>query len=650
MSPRPGPTVGHGTSLRRPPVQKSLALTVAALVGTAGAVRAQDRSVPLSADVALDDFGVTDVDAVVYGRVSIVHEPAGARLEVRFLSTSPAPDLTMGADSAAEPAVPPPSPVGSHPTGRRALWVWNTAELLEDPAGRDRFLSFVADQRIDRVFLYLPPAAGQAAAAGFVPFDGSAVGPLVAALGAHGVRTYALDGDPYYVRPENREGVLRTVRRVAEYNRGAPASERFAGVHYDVEPYLIPGFQGPRRAEILEEYSALVADLAEVAHRGGLTLGVDIPFWLDGRDEATGQRFEIDVDGARRPVLDAVLSHVDEVAVMAYRTTAGGPNGVVAQAAREVARASAAGVGVYVGLETRRIYDEEQYTFRGPARSGLPELADAAWVVVERLDGRRARVWYVEGAEALDSLTAATAGAPLRFWYAGSPVPLPGSALSFQSLGADSLGAVSDAVVRELGAEGSFRGVAFHDYAGMEALFDGEGVEERPRPDARSLSDHDVDRQGDVAPTEPKRGREGLHHREVEREGLRVLARLRRDLYPRQLRVGREDRVVRIPLGDEDHVPRSGLVRDHPHAVSTSRQGPPLEEDGGRHLDPRRAVRARGPHRVVVQDVPEERPSAQHRTVVLQRDVRRVDHLRHRPVLTGRRLRRRLRRQRTDVR
>jgi len=475
MSPRPGPTVGHDTSLRRRPVQKSLALTVAALVGAAGAVQAQSRSVLLSADVDLGDFGVTDVGAVVYGRVSIVHEPVGDRLQVQFLSTSPAPDLGTDADSDAESGLRPPPPGGTRSTRRRALWVWNTGEMLEDAPGRDRFLSFVAEQRIDRVFLYLPAARGQAVAAGFVPFDGAALGPLVAALDARGARTYALDGDPYYARPENREGVLSTVRRVVDYNRGAPTSERFAGVHYDVEPYLLPGFQGPRRAEILEQYASLVADLAEAAHHGGLTLGVDIPFWLDGRDEATGEPFEIDVGGVRRPVLDEVLSHVDDVAVMAYRTTANGPGGVVTQAAREVARASAAGVGVYVGLETGPVYDEELCTFRGPARSGLPKLADAPWVVVESLGDRRARVWYLEGAESLDSLAVATAGAPLRFWYAGARARLPGSDLSFQSLGADSLSAVSDAVVRELGGEDSFRGIAFHDYKSMEALLDEGG-------------------------------------------------------------------------------------------------------------------------------------------------------------------------------
>lgn len=449
---------------------KPLALIVAALVSAAGALRAQVPSVLLSTEVDLADFGVSDVGAIVYGRVSIVDDPVGKRLAVHFLRTAPAPDLEVPSVSGDQPGSGVPSSEATAPSVRRALWVWNTAELLANSGDRDRFLSFVAAQRIDRIFLYLPAAEGRAPAAGFVPFDGDAVGPLVQELSERGARTYALDGDPDYIRPENREGVLRTVRRVADFNRGVPAAGRFAGVHYDVEPYLARGFQGPRRAEIFERYVGLISDLAAAAHEGDLSVGVDIPFWLDERDEATGEPFDVDVGGLRRPVLDEVLSHVDDVAVMAYRTTAFGPNGVVTHASREVARASAAGVGVYVGLETGRIYDEELHTLHGPGRAGLPKLVDAPWVVIEELDGRRARVWYVEGAGPLHSLAAAATGAPLTFWFAGGAVPLPGSALSFQSLGADSLRAVSDAVVRELGGGASFRGIAFHDYTALKEL------------------------------------------------------------------------------------------------------------------------------------------------------------------------------------
>jgi hypothetical protein len=450
-------------------VPKPTALIVAALLCSVGGARAQDASSLLSTDVDLGDFGVTDPSAVVYGRVSIVDDPAGKRLDVRFLRTSP-PEAPESVPQAVTLEEPPPDvpPRAAH----NGLWVWNTSELLADEALRARFLNFVTDEGIDRVFLYLPAAAGQKPAAGLVPFDGSAVGPLVQALRERGALTYALDGDPDYVRPENRQGVLATVRRVAAFNRGAPPERRFAGVHYDIEPYLTGGFQGVGRGEILRDYIDLLADLSDAAHSGGLTLGVDIPFWLDELDEATGQPFEVEIDGVGKPVLDQVLSHVDDVAVMAYRTAADGPNGVVAQASREVVRAGQKGVGVYVGLETTPVADEELHTFHGSMRIGLPSLTDAPWVVIEPLGAGRARVWYVIGQEGLEALSEATADAPapLMFWYAGAAVPLPGTALSFASLGAQELRTVADTVRLQFSGEASFRGVAFHDYEGLRAL------------------------------------------------------------------------------------------------------------------------------------------------------------------------------------
>jgi len=355
-----------------------------------------------------------------------------------------------------------------------ALWVWSTQELLDDAAARAEFLRFVEAQGIDRVFLQLVPAAGAASAAGLVPFDGALTGRLVADLRARGALTYALDGDPRYVRTENREGVLRTVARVAEHNRGAPPEQRFVGVRYDIEPYLLPGFQGPRRGEILAQYLTVVEALSRAARGAGLAFGVDVPFWLDALDEVTGEPFEAVEGGARTPVLGRVLELADDVAVMAYRTVAGGPDGVLEHARGELGRAASEDVGVFVGLETAQLPDERLFSFRGAGRVGLPTLPDAAWVVLEERPGGGARVWLVEGAQALSELERATSDArSLTHWFAGSPVPLAGDALSFHALGAEAMRRVAGEVLEGFGGEAAFRGLAYHDYEGLRDLLEG---------------------------------------------------------------------------------------------------------------------------------------------------------------------------------
>jgi len=445
------------------------AVAAACVLLAAPALTAQEGPVSLSVDAMLSDYGFARVDSIRHGRVSLVRDPAGDRLTLHFLRTEPP----------APPPVPEPVELPEPSEGARggpelrALWVWNTAELLDDAEARSSFLDFIAQQSISRVFLYVPVVAGEAPRAGYLPFDGERLAPLLSQLHARGALAYALDGDPEYVRPENHAGVLATVRRVAEHNRAHPPEERFYGIRYDIEPYILPGFQGPRRREILDDYVHLLSAVAEVAHESGLRVGADIPFWFDAGDEVTGAAFEAELDGTVGPVLDHVMSTVDDIGIMAYRTSAGGPNGVILHSSAEIARGSHGWAKVFVGVETTYIYDEELYTLRGSARRGLPPLADARWIVLEELDGGEVRISLVEGQEAFDEL-AARAGDEqrLRYWFAGQPVPLPGSFISFHSLGAEAMRATTAEIEEAFGSQPGFLGLAFHDYRGLRELLE----------------------------------------------------------------------------------------------------------------------------------------------------------------------------------
>ena len=443
------------------------AVTVAATLAAVTGAGAQEAPGLFGVDARLADYGLADVDLVQRGRISLVHDSAGDRIALQFLRATP---LATPPPLPAEEPLVPPSGAAAEP-GLRATWVWNTDELLRDERERGAFLAFVEEQKITRVFLYLPAAEGERPSAGYVPFDGSALAPLLAALHARGALTYALDGDPDYVREENHAGVVRTVRRVAEHNRARPAEERFHGVRYDVEPYLLPGFQGPARAEILDDYVRLLTDLADAAHAEGLRVGADVPFWFDAGDEETGEPFEAVLDGVRRPVLDHVMLAVDDIGVMAYRTSAQGPDGAIMHSAGEIERGRSVGVGIFVGIETTRLYDEELYTFRGEGRVGVPELQDAPWIVLQDLGGDRVRVWLADGERALRALETQVADpGTLRYWFAGQPVPLPGDRLSFYSLGADAMRDVTEQIVRQFADDPAFLGLAFHDYRGLSAL------------------------------------------------------------------------------------------------------------------------------------------------------------------------------------
>ncbi len=441
-----------------------------ALIGPTEA-RAQEPLPLLETTVDPVHFGLEGAGDIARGRVSIVYAPEGIELVVHHVRSDAVQPRTTYAQP---PLLPEPLAPSDVVAGQRALWVWETRAILDDVAERALFLDFVRDQELTRIFLLIPPGRGTTYSAGFIPFSSAEVGPLVAELRARGALAYALDGDPSYALPENHAGVVRTVERVVEHNRTVPEEQRFHGVRYDIEPYLVPGFQGSRRQALLDGYLTVIDRASQVAREGGLAFAVDVPFWLDAPDEETGVYLEGTLEGRRAPVLEHIMASVDDMAIMDYRTSALGPNGAVVQAYNEIEMASDFGVDVFVGVETTRVNDEDMHTFFGEPTEGLPTDAQARWVVLTAGDTTPPRLWLVDSAEALSELERRVTGANLvRHWPAGRPTRVAGDLQSFYALGADRLREVSGEIVRHLASRPAFVGLAFHDFAGYRALLNG---------------------------------------------------------------------------------------------------------------------------------------------------------------------------------
>lgn len=424
----------------------------------------------LSTEIDLAAFDIPSVDEIRRGRVSVVYKTEGVELVpyyVRADAHQPRPSYPD------PPLTPTRSDAPRVDTRQTALWVWNTAEILRVAEERRAFLDFVEARGITRIFLYLPPAEGERARSGFIPFSSAEVGPLLGELTARGARAYALDGDRYYVLDENHEGVYRTVRALVEHNRRVPEEQRFLGVRYDIEPYLVPGFQGALRQQLLDGYVTLIAGAAEIAGEGGLRIAVDIPFWFDAPDEESGVYMEATLDGHRAPILDHVMAHVDDIAIMDYRTSALGANGAVVHAHRELELGEQYGVDVFVGVETVDLPDEDLLTFFGPSGEGLPSHSDARWIVLEGRHEARPRIWVVDSSEALAELRERTRGAAsLRHWAAGRPARVAADMQSFHHLGADRMHEVTDEIVRHLTGSAAFVGLAYHEYRTLKELFE----------------------------------------------------------------------------------------------------------------------------------------------------------------------------------
>ena len=171
------------------------------------------------------------------------------------------------------------------------------------------------------------------------------------------MKMHALDGAPHYARPDQHPIALSIVKAVVASNAAAAASERFDGIHFDNEPHVLLDWRVPQlREPLLADYLAFNTRAAAMAREGGLAYGVDVPLWW--------------------PAMPQLLRIVDNLGIMDYRTTAAGPDGIVAHATDTLREAEKLGRSrVHIGVETS--VERRDYLFL----LGVPrEAIDAAIV------------------------------------------------------------------------------------------------------------------------------------------------------------------------------------------------------------------------------------------------------------------------------
>jgi hypothetical protein len=348
----------------------------------------------------------------------------------------------------------------------QALWVWNTAEILASKEQQQELVDFAKRHGFTDLFLQLQSAGQGPTPQGEIAPDPAAWRSFLSLLSRSGLRGHALDGFNRYALREFHEPVLRTVENVIRYNRSVQPDEAFQGLHYDVEPYLIAGFSGPARGRILGSYLELLQKIVSKTRPAGIRFGVDLPFWFDGRDEFTGQRFSVEFRGTSKPVSEHVIDLVDTIAVMDYRTYAFGADGVLALARSEIEYAAKSGKRVFVGLETTHLPDEDLMDFEGPPSKGIPDRAPGRAIVLIP-DGDAAAFRLVEPSE-WPGLRAAAGS--LLWWPVARLIRVPGDKLTFERSGVEALRRTMDESEPELREYSSFAGFAIHDYLGYRRL------------------------------------------------------------------------------------------------------------------------------------------------------------------------------------
>lgn len=211
------------------------------------------------------------------------------------------------------------------PLRSKGLWVW-TDEVVLDSGARRALFDFAASREVGTLYVN---------AEALVTTGPAALDDFVTAAAVECLETELLLGAPDWALAGHHDVPLTIAREAAGL--------RAAGLHFDVEPYLLAEWALDPEG-VANQYLDLLEELGPLVRDAGMRLTVDSPFWFD--EQLVGR------SGSSRPLSEWVADRVDRVVLMDYRDEIAGSDGIVAHAANEVAYASGSGRELVVGVET----------------------------------------------------------------------------------------------------------------------------------------------------------------------------------------------------------------------------------------------------------------------------------------------------------
>ena len=243
----------------------------------------------------------------------------------------------------------------------RAMWVWSTKELLFNKNNaRDEFFDFCKQERIDQIWLQLIYAFDPNISVTQVPLLGGE--PFKVKCNIHfqddfrqllrrahkeGMTVHVLDGYPEFAQKIYHPMPLAIVDAVIEFNHKSRPDERFDGIHFDNEPYLMIGWRDDdRKQEIMTDFFDLISQCQDRVSEGSeMVFGVDIPFWWHD--------IEIEFNGEWKAASEHCIDLLDNVGIMNYRDTADGADGMIAHGVDWLVYSDQTdGAQIYMGIET----------------------------------------------------------------------------------------------------------------------------------------------------------------------------------------------------------------------------------------------------------------------------------------------------------
>ncbi|MGE7823674.1 copper amine oxidase N-terminal domain-containing protein [Paenibacillus sp. NPDC093718] len=220
----------------------------------------------------------------------------------------------------------------------KGTWIWDSHIIKQD---QEKIISFAKMKGVTSIYLQVDRDIDPAIYEGFIRKAKS-----------EGIQVEALEGRPEWVYKSKQEDIRNFIAWVKNYNFSVGPEASFAGLHFDIEPYVLSEWTEHNKA-ILESWMDNLRLIEKETKGSSLKISMDVPYWLN----------TIHVPGTNYSMSAWLLEKFDCLVIMNYRNHALGNNGIVENAQAMLREASTLKKKIVVAVETVKSTEGPRVSF-----------------------------------------------------------------------------------------------------------------------------------------------------------------------------------------------------------------------------------------------------------------------------------------------
>ena len=230
-------------------------------------------------------------------------------------------------------------------TTKSSTWLWNTSEIVTDS---DKIISFLVENNVKVLYLQVD-----------YTLKNEYYNSFINKASEKNIMVEALDGSANWVSIDGAKYRTKFFDWLTAYQQSSLLTQRFQGVHLDVEPYLNSRYaKNPN--SVFEKYQEFLLMSKGSCAELNLDFSIDIPFWF--HEISYKNKY------GKGNVAEWIFKNIKAVTIMAYRDTA---TGVINVSQRQMDLCAEYNVKATIAVETGKSGEGNFVTFYEEGKTAM---------------------------------------------------------------------------------------------------------------------------------------------------------------------------------------------------------------------------------------------------------------------------------------